>query len=149
MDTDELQNATQFTFSVIICVNLPFYRWRFCILNLPAIAATAASSAAAASATAAAVTVSATATTAAIIAWAEVAAVFFAAAALIFSGCADGFWVGVAFLFHRGLAAQFDAALVVDEDHLHAHFVADVDEIGDVLNVAIGKFGNVAKAVGF
>jgi len=64
-------------------------------------------------------------------------------------GRADGFGVGLALFLHGGLATEFDAALVVDEDDLHANLVADVDDVIDVLDVLVGKLGDVAKSVGF
>src|ERR1700677_140500 len=40
----------------------------------------------------------------------------------------DGLGIALAFFLHRGFAAQFDPALIVDQDDFHANFVADVDE---------------------
>jgi hypothetical protein len=70
---------------------------------------------------------------------AEFVVAFALAACLTFAGgdvCRLG--IGFAELFHRGLARELDATLVVDEDHFHLDLVAHVDEVGDALDVAIG-----------
>ena len=49
---------------------------------------------------------------------------------------------------HRGLAAELDAALIVDDDDLDLDHVADLHDVGHALDVAVGEFGDVAHAVG-
>src|SRR5690349_5710271 len=128
----------------------------------PASAAAAATTAPAAASTAAAATsaaaVAAAPAAAAFAAGAAVAAGFaavlaaaaaaFALAFIASAAAVDGFGVGLAELLHGGLAGELDAALVVDEQDLDLHLVAHVDEVGDLVDVAIGELGDVAEAVG-
>jgi hypothetical protein len=81
------------------------------------------------------VTTAATASVAAAIAT-TVAAAFAATAAAAFSG-----HVGFATLFHdHGLAAELDAALIINEDDLDLHHIAKLHDIAWALHEAFGEF---------
>src|SRR5438034_3322068 len=58
-------------------------------------------------------------------------------------GSADWLGIAVAFLLHRRLAGQLDAALVVDQDHLHPHLVAHLHDVGDTVDVLVGQLAHV------
>ena len=74
----------------------------------------------------------------------------FATATLTTAAAATVFRRGVAqpLFAHRRLARQLDAPLVVNQDDLDAHFVADVDDVGDAVDVVVRQLAYVAQAVG-
>ena len=57
---------------------------------------------------------------------------------------ADGGFVA---LFHRGFAAQFDAAFIVDADALDPDHVAHLDHVLGAVHAEVGEFADVAEAV--
>lgn len=63
-------------------------------------------------------------------------------------GCADGFGVGGSFFLHGSLSGELDTVLVVDEDDFDADLVAELDDVLDVFDVAVGEFGDMAESVG-
>src|SRR5947208_3239955 len=104
--------------------------------------------------TTAAATVAA-ATTATAAAWTAIAraavvaiSAAFALLAAFTGGRAHWLRVTLAKLLHRFLAAQLDAARVVDQDHLDLHLVADVHEIRHAIDISIRKLRHVAQAIG-
>src|SRR5439155_1769159 len=76
-------------------------------------------------------------------AWRTVAALTTAA-----RGGADGIRIGFAELFHRGLATELDAALVVDEQDLDLDLLPHLDHVVDAVDVLVGELGDVAQPVG-
>src|SRR5579883_1133208 len=55
--------------------------------------------------------------------------------------------LGLLQLAQGGLAAELDAVLLVDRDHLDLDLVADFAYVAHALHVAVGQFANVAQAV--
>ena len=51
------------------------------------------------------------------------------------------------FLAEGGLAREFHAALIVNQEYLHAHHVAELHHVADLLDVPVGELGDVAQAV--
>src|SRR5438105_2005795 len=63
--------------------------------------------------------------------FAAISAAFFAAFAATIGGGADGLFIVLAELLHRRFARKLDASLIVDEQYLDLHLIADVHEVGD------------------
>jgi len=54
---------------------------------------------------------------------------------------------GFVAVFHRGLAAEFDAAFVVNTDALDPDGVAHFHNVFDFVHTEVGEFGDVAETI--
>ena len=75
-----------------------------------------------------------TVTAASTAAWSAVAAM---PAFVTWPAAVNWLRVALAKLFHRRLARQLDAALIVDQDHLHLHLIADLHKVIHAIDILV------------
>ena len=58
--------------------------------------------------------------------------------------CADTGGIRFFLVRQRGSQGELDAALLVHQDHLDSNLVPYLDHVADLVNVAVGQFGDMA-----